>query len=95
MEPDGVLLYLDEMQYFNKKQQQSLLEYIENGRITLIASTTENPYFYIYPAIVSRCAVFEFKSIGAAELKRAVLRGAALWNRKRDGKFRFPTRHFR
>lgn len=92
---DGVLLYLDEMQYFNKKQQQSLLEYIENGRITLIASTTENPYFYIYPAIVSRCAVFEFKSIGAAELKRAVLRGAALWNRKRDGKFRFPTRHFR
>lgn len=54
---DGVLLYLDEMQYFNKKQQQSLLEYIENGRITLIASTTENPYFYIYPAIVSRCAV--------------------------------------
>lgn len=79
---DGVLLYLDEMQYFNKKQQQSLLEYIENGRITLIASTTENPYFYIYPAIVSRCAVFEFKPIGAPELKRAVLRGAALLERE-------------
>lgn len=75
----GVLLYLDEMQYFNKKQQQSLLEFIENGRITLIASTTENPYFYIYPAIISRCAVFEFKQIGASELKRAVLRAAAIF----------------
>ena len=53
---DGILLYLDEIQYFNKKQQQSLLEFIEDGRITLIASTTENPYFYIYPAIISRCA---------------------------------------
>jgi putative ATPase len=71
---DGVLLYLDEIQYFNKKQQQSLLEFIEDGRITLIASTTENPYFYIYPAIISRCAVFEFKSISSAELKRAILR---------------------
>lgn len=75
---DGVLLYLDEMQYFNKKQQQSLLEFIENGRITLIASTTENPYFYIYPAIISRCAVFEFKLIQTAELKSAVLRAATL-----------------
>ena len=56
----GVLLYLDEIQNFNKKQQQSLLEYIENGRITLIASTTENPYFYVYNAVLSRSAVFEF-----------------------------------
>ena len=70
---DGVLLYLDEMQYFNKKQQQSLLEFIENGRITLIASTTENPYFYIYPAIISRCAVFEFKPIGAFSLKQSLV----------------------
>ena len=75
---DGVLLYLDEMQYFNKKQQQSLLEYIENGKITLIASTTENPYFYIYPAIISRCAVFEFKSIDAAALKQAVRRASEI-----------------
>lgn len=59
----GILLYLDEIQYFNKKQQQSLLEYIEDGRITLIASTTENPFFYVYPAIISRCAVFEFKPV--------------------------------
>ena len=72
----GVLLYLDEMQYFNKKQQQSLLEFIENGRITLIASTTENPYFYIYPAIISRSAVFEFKSLTAADIKKAVRRAA-------------------
>ncbi|MBR5187848.1 MAG: AAA family ATPase, partial [Clostridia bacterium] len=68
----GILLYLDEIQYFNKKQQQSLLEYIENGKITLIASTTENPYFYVYPAIISRCAVFEFKSVARDQLKIAV-----------------------
>jgi len=61
--PNGILLYLDEIQYFNKRQQQSLLEYIENGKITLIASTTENPYFYIYPAILSRSTVFEFKAV--------------------------------
>ncbi|MCQ2793705.1 MAG: AAA family ATPase, partial [Bacilli bacterium] len=60
---NGILLYLDEIQYFNKKQQQSLLEFVENGEITLIASTTENPYFYIYPALLSRCNVFEFKAI--------------------------------
>lgn len=59
----GILLYLDEIQYFNKKQQQSLLEYIEDGRITLIASTTENPYYYIYDALLSRCSVFEFKHV--------------------------------
>ena len=71
---DGVLLYLDEMQYFNKKQQQSLLEFIEDGRITLIASTTENPYMYIYPAIISRSAVFEFKPISKAELIKVLYR---------------------
>ena len=65
--PDGVLLYLDEIQYFNKKQQQSLLQYIENGDITLIASTTENPAFYIYPAVLSRSAVFEFKQISPVD----------------------------
>ena len=66
MAPNGVLLYLDEIQSFNKKQQQSLLEHIENGKITLIASTTENPYFYIFNAILSRCTVFEFKPISPA-----------------------------
>lgn len=71
---DGVLLYLDEIQYLNKKQQQSLLEYIENGKITLIASTTENPYFYIYNAVLSRCTVFEFKPVPAEEIERAVTR---------------------
>ncbi len=73
--PNGILLYLDEIQYFNKRQQQSLLEFIENGSITLIASTTENPYFYIYPAILSRSTVFEFKSIEWQEVVPAVERG--------------------
>ena len=72
--PNGVLIYLDEIQYFNKKQQQSLLEFIEDGRITLIASTTENPYFYVYNAILSRCTVFEFKPVTADEVKKAVKR---------------------
>lgn len=72
---NGVLLYLDEIQYFNKRQQQSLLEYIENGKITLIASTTENPYFYIYPAILSRSTVFEFKTVDNVEIEKAVKRG--------------------
>ncbi len=72
--PNGILLYLDEIQYFNKKQQQSLLEYIENGAITLIASTTENPYFYVYSAILSRSTVFEFKSVTPAEIVPAVRR---------------------
>lgn len=67
---NGILLYLDEIQYLNKKQQQSLLEYLENGSITLIASTTENPYFYVYNAILSRCTVFEFKPVDAAEVER-------------------------
>ncbi|MDR1132200.1 MAG: replication-associated recombination protein A [Oscillospiraceae bacterium] len=72
--PEGVLLYLDEIQYFNKKQQQSLLEFIENGKITLIASTTENPYFYVFNAILSRSTIFEFKQLEAADVEKAVLR---------------------
>lgn len=71
---NGILLYLDEIQYFNKKQQQILLQYIEDGRITLIASTTENPYFYIYPAVLSRSIVFEFKPVDTDDMKVAVLR---------------------
>ncbi len=73
--PNGILLYLDEIQYFNKRQQQSLLEYIENGKITLIASTTENPYFYVYSAILSRSTVFEFKALDYADIIPAVERG--------------------
>ena len=72
--PNGVLLYLDEIQYFNKKQQQSLLEFMENGKITLIASTTENPYFYVYNALLSRATVFEFKQLSAADILPAVER---------------------
>ncbi len=68
----GILLYLDEIQYLNKKQQQSLLECIEDGTVTLIASTTENPYFYIYNALLSRCTVFEFKSLSAADVQRGI-----------------------
>jgi len=71
----GIVLYLDEIQYFNKKQQQSLLEYIEDGRIVLIASTTENPYFYIYGAIISRCNIFEFKPVNAKDIEKALDRG--------------------
>ena len=84
MAPGGVLLYLDEIQYFNKKQQQSLLEFIEDGRITLIASTTENPYFYVYNALLSRSTVFEFKSVPAAEVLPAVLRAVDIIS-KREG----------
>ena len=75
--PNGVLLYLDEIQSFNKKQQQSLLEYIENGKITLIASTTENPYFYVFNAILSRSTVFEFKQIDSKAALQAVKRAVA------------------
>ena len=71
---DGVLLYLDEIQHFNKKQQQSLLEYMENGKITLIASTTENPYFYVFNAVLSRSVVFEFKNIEPDEIEKALQR---------------------
>ncbi len=74
MAPGGALLYLDEIQYFNKKQQQSLLEFMENGKITLIASTTENPYFYVYTALLSRSTVFEFKAVSPKEVLPAVER---------------------
>ena len=77
MAPNGVLLYLDEIQSFNKKQQQTLLEYIENGKITLIASTTENPYFYVFNAILSRSTVFEFKQIDASAALQAIKRAVS------------------
>lgn len=83
---NGILLYLDEIQYFNKKQQQTLLESIENGSITLIASTTENPYFYVYPAILSRSTVFEFKSITPSEISKAVTRGFEFMSKERKEK---------
>lgn len=86
--PEGVVLYLDEIQYFNKKQQQSLLEFLENGKITLIASTTENPYFYIYNAILSRATVFEFKPVSSEEILPAVQRGMALMGEKRGVHYR-------
>ena len=77
---DGVLLYLDEIQYFNKKQQQSLLEFLEDGRITLIASTTENPYIYVYNAIISRSAVMEFKSLSADDIKPLLIKALGILN---------------
>ena len=76
--PGGILLYLDEIQYFNKKQQQSLLEFMENGSLTLIASTTENPYFYVYGALLSRSTVFEFKAVPPEETETAVLRALGI-----------------
>ncbi len=85
MGSSGILLYLDEIQYFNKKQQQSLLEFIEDGRITLIASTTENPYFYVYNAIISRSAVFEFKPVAPEETAKALRRAFDIMN-EREGK---------
>ncbi len=83
--PGGVLLYLDEIQYFNKKQQQSLLEFIEDGRITLIASTTENPYFCVFGAILSRSTVFEFKPVTPKEAEPAVMRAFSILA-EREGK---------
>ena len=82
MAPNGVLLYLDEIQSFNKKQQQTLLEYIENGKITLIASTTENPYFYVFNAILSRSTIFEFKQIDAPAALKAVQRAVAFMEKR-------------
>ena len=82
--PGGVLLYLDEIQYFNKKQQQSLLEFIEDGRITLIASTTENPYFCVFGAILSRSTVFEFKPVSAEDAEGAVKRAIDILNARRE-----------
>ena len=81
---NGILLYLDEIQYLNKKQQQSLLEFVENGDITLIASTTENPYFYIYPALLSRCSVFEFKSLKSEDIIIGLERACKKANIKAD-----------
>ena len=78
----GILLYLDEIQYFNKKQQQILLSYIENGDITLIASTTENPYFYVYNAILSRSTVFEFKTLSAEDIFEVLKRGVSVLSQK-------------
>lgn len=84
--PEGILLYLDEIQYFNKKQQQTLLDYIERGEIILIASTTENPYFYIHGALLSRSTVFEFKSVTAEDIIPAVERGFSFLSEERDVK---------
>ena len=80
----GVLLYLDEIQYFNRKQQQSLLEYMEDGRITLIASTTENPHFYVYNAILSRSSLFEFKPVQPLQLRRVLKKALDYLNREND-----------
>ena len=88
--PNGILLYLDEIQYFNKRQQQSLLEYIENGKITLIASTTENPYFYVYSAILSRSTVFEFKALDCNDVMPAVERGFKFLEEENDLKITYP-----
>lgn len=88
--PNGILLYLDEIQYFNKRQQQSLLEYIENGKITLIASTTENPYFYVYSAILSRSTVFEFKALNYTDIIPAVERGFKFLEEENDLKINYP-----
>ncbi len=78
----GILLYIDEIQYFNRKQQQALLEYMEDGRVTLIASTTENPHFYIYNAIISRSTLFEFKPVSKTELSRALERALRFLNER-------------
>ena len=88
--PGGVLLYLDEIQYFNKKQQQSLLEFIEDGRITLIASTTENPYFTVFNAILSRSTVFEFKPVAPEDAAIAVDRAVRLKNSGSERQLIFP-----
>lgn len=84
--PNGILLYLDEIQYFNKKQQQSLLEFIENGKITLIASTTENPYFYVYNAVLSRSVVFEFKPVSAPAVENAIKRAVYISEQRKHVK---------
>lgn len=88
---NGILLYLDEIQYLNKKQQQSLLEYIENGKITLISSTTENPYFYVYNAIISRSTVFEFKPLTAQEVLPAVKRAFQIMAQDLNMKLRLES----
>ena len=85
----GILLYLDEIQYFNKRQQQSLLDCIEQGTVTLIASTTENPYFYIYNALLSRCTVFEFKQLSADDIARGLRRAAETLSAEQGAELRF------
>ena len=85
----GILLYLDEIQYFNKRQQQSLLDCIEQGTVTLIASTTENPYFYIYNALLSRCTVFEFKQLSADDIARGLRRAAKTLSAEQGAELRF------
>ncbi len=87
--PNGILLYLDEIQYFTKKQQQTLLQFIENGEITLIASTTENPYFYIYNAIISRSTVFEFKPLTPKDIEKAALRAAEILSGEENAPIEF------
>ena len=84
---DGILLYIDEIQYFNKKQQQTILEFIEDGRITLICSTTDNPYFSIYPAVLSRCSVFEFRPCKAEAVKKALLRAVSILDENNGNTF--------
>lgn len=88
--PNGVLLYLDEIQYFNKKQQQSLLEFMENGKITVIASTTENPYFCIFNAVLSRATVFEFKTVKSQEIRPAVDRAFRLLEQQLEETIQVP-----
>lgn len=84
MAPNGVLLYLDEIQYFNRKQQQSLLEFMENGKLTLIASTTENPYFYVFNAVLSRATVFEFKPVTPEEVAGAIARAISILEQRQN-----------
>jgi putative ATPase len=97
---NGTLLYIDEVQYFNKRQQQALLEYIENGKVTLIASTTENPYFAIFNAILSRCTVFEFKQVSPEGVRKALLRGVSALQKEmgttvscEEGVLEYVSRH--
>ena len=89
--PEVVVLYLDEIQYFNKKQQQSLLEFMENGKLTLIASTTENPYFYVYNAVLSRSTVFEFKPLAPEEVLPVVERGIRTLAQTRGAEVHWET----
>lgn len=91
MSQQGILLYLDEIQYLNKKQQQSLLECIEDGSITLIASTTENPYFYVYSALLSRCTVFEFKALSTEDVAEGFARALRLMETQEDCKIVFEN----
>ncbi|MCD7946810.1 MAG: replication-associated recombination protein A [Oscillospiraceae bacterium] len=90
MAPDGVLLYLDEIQYFNKKQQQSLLEFMENGKVILISATTENPYFYVHNALLSRSTIFEFKPVEPEDVRGAVARGVAKMAQRLGAEVAFP-----